>query len=142
MRRQCLLALGIEQAFGGKARAQFVEGATQGAFAGFFHMVEHQLIVAARFVQGQAPAREHAQAFARLEFQPGALGLEHRAADLRARVLEREIQMSRRRPGDAAQFRFHPHRRETAFQQVARQRIELAGSEDLFVAVGHRCIIP
>lgn len=142
MRGQRLLALCVEHALGCQPRAQFLERAPQRAFAGFFHVVQHQLVIATCLVQGEAPAREHAQPLARLELQPGALGLEHRAADLCTRILEREIQMAGGGAGHIAQFGLHPHQGETAFEQVARQRVELAGSEDLFGAVGHRRIIP
>ena len=46
---------------------QFLERTPQRAFAGVFQAVDHQLVVAACFVQGQPAAREHAQSLARRE---------------------------------------------------------------------------
>ncbi|MCW0466403.1 hypothetical protein NB705_003476 [Xanthomonas sacchari] len=134
---QGALALAGEQAFGGEPGLELLERPAQRAFAGFLQMIQHQLVVAARFVQGQAPARQHPQAFARHEPQPLALGLEHRAAHLRARILQGEIEVAGRGAGDVAQFAFHPGQREGALQQVAGQRVELAGAEDLVGAIGH-----
>src|SRR5690606_32969191 len=127
---QGALARRIEQAFGFQPRLEFLVGAAQGAFAGFLHVVQHQLVVTARFVQGQAAAGEHAHAFARGELQPGALGPEHRAPDLGPGVLEAEVQVPGRRPRHAAQFAFHPHQRERALQQVAGEGVQLAGAQD------------
>ncbi len=128
--RQRALAVRVEQALGSEARLEFVEGPAQRAFAGFLHVVEHQLVLPARLVQRQPAAPEHAKPLAGLELQPRALGLEHRAADLRARVLDREIQMARGRARHVPEFALDPHRAERAFQHVARQRVELAGRED------------
>ena len=128
--RQRSLARGIEQAFGRQSGLQCLEGAAQRAFAGLFEMVEHQLVVAARLVQGQAATAEHLEAFARHELQPLALGLEHGATHLRTRVLEGEVQVAGAGSGDVAQFALHPYQRKGALQQVARQGVELAGRED------------
>ena len=128
---QGALALGLEQAFGGQLLFQFFERAAQRAFAGFLQRIQDQLVVAARLVQREAAAREHAQAFARDEVQPLALRLEQGAAHLGARILQREVEVPGARPREVAQFALDPHQREGAFQQVARQRVELAGREDL-----------
>ena len=134
MRRQRLLALCIEQPFGLQARLQFLERAAQRAFAGFLHVVQHQLVFAACLVQGQPATRQHAQAFARDEFQPLALGPEHCRTHLRTRILQGEVQVPGRRAADVAEFGLHPHQRERAFEQVAGERVELAGGEDV---IGH-----
>jgi hypothetical protein len=100
-------------------------------------VVEDQLVVAARLVQGQAAAREHAQAFARGELQPLALGLEHGATHLRARVLEGEVQMPGAGRVTLPSSPSTQHQRERAFQQVAGQGVELAGGEDVIVSAVH-----
>src|SRR3546814_1885473 len=110
---------------------QLLERAAQRAFAGFLQRIEDQLVVAARLVQRQPPAGQHPHAVARLEPQPLALGLEQRAAHLRARVLEREVDVPRRGPCQVADLALDQHHRERVLQQAARQRVELTGAEDV-----------
>ena len=136
MRRQRTLAGRIEQAFGFEPGLELVIGAAQCAFAGFFHVVEDQLVVAAGFIQGQAATHQYAHAFARDELQPLAFGFEHRRTHLRAGILQGEVQVPGSRPADTAQFAFHPDHRERALQKIARQGVELVGGEDV-VAGGH-----
>src|SRR3546814_1894541 len=93
--------------------------------------------LAARLVQRQPPAGQHPHAVARLEPQPLALGLEQRAAHLRARVLEREVNVSRRGPRQVADFALDQHQREGVLQQAARQRVELARAEDVVRSEEH-----
>ena len=131
MGRQQPLARSLEQSLGGELRPQFIEGTPERAFTCLFHVIEHQLVFAARLVQREAAARKHAHALARDELQPGALGLEHRATHLRPRVLEAEVEVTGAGPGDAAQFALDPDQRECAFQQVPRQRVELARREHI-----------
>jgi hypothetical protein len=121
---------------------ELLERAAQRAFAGFLHVVQHQLILAAGLVQRDPAARQHPHALARGELQPGALGLEHGAADLRARVLEGEVQVPGGRAGDVAQFGLDPDRREAAFQQVAGQGVELGRGEDVACWQFHRTTLP
>ena len=136
---QGTLALRIEQPFRLQLRLQLLERAPQRAFARFFQRLEDQLVVAACLVQSQPAARQHLQSLARLEFQPGAFRLEHRAAHLRARVLEGEIQVPGRRPRHVAQLALHGHQRKAVLQQAARQGVELGGGEDVAVdRVVHR----
>src|SRR5690606_1722726 len=115
----------------------------QRAFASLLQRIKHQLVVAARLVQRQSAACQHLQPLARLELQPAALGPEHRAAHLRARVLEGEVQVPRRRPRHVAQRAFHQHERKGVFQQAAGQGVELGGGEDVACgrdAHGHRIV--
>ena len=67
---QGTLACRVEHALGRKLGLQFLERTPQRAFAGFLHVVEHQLVLAASLVQRQPAAREHVQALARNELQP------------------------------------------------------------------------
>src|SRR3546814_7168370 len=114
----CSSDLGVEQALGLQLRLQLLERAAQRAFAGFLQRIEDQLVVAARLVQRQPPAGQHPHAVARLEPQPLALGLEQRAAHLRARVLEREVDVPRRGPCQVADLALDQHHRERVLQQA------------------------
>ncbi|MNM55710.1 hypothetical protein D3C81_668580 [compost metagenome] len=137
MGRHLPLAGRVEQSLGLQPRLQFLECAPQCAFAGFLHVVQHHLVLATGVVQGHLATYQHAHALARHELQVLRLHPEHRSAQLRTRVLQGEVQMAGRRARHAAQFGFHPDRREAAFQQVAGEGVELAGGEDVVVAWLH-----
>ena len=64
-RRQRPLALGGEQAFGGQLGAQFLELPLQGAEARVLHVIDDELVFAARLVQSDARAYQHLLAVAR-----------------------------------------------------------------------------
>ena len=128
--RQRSLARSLEQALGGQPRLELLEGALQGALSGFLHAVDHQLVLATRFVDREPGADQHLHAVGRAELQPLRLRLEEGTAHLGAGVLQREIQMPGGRPRHAREFALHPNEGEGALQQVARERVELRRRED------------
>jgi hypothetical protein len=104
---------------------KFFEGTAQRAFAAFLHVLEHQLVLAARFVQGQATTHEHLQAVARREAQARGLHAEHRAAHLRVLVLQREVDVARSRAREVADFALDPDLGKGPFQHFPRERVQL-----------------
>jgi hypothetical protein len=88
---QGTLALGIEQAFPGEPVLQRFERGTQGAGPGGFQVLGDELEIAARLVEAEPPAHQHAVAIPRLGTQRAVAAGEHRAADLRGGVLQREV---------------------------------------------------
>jgi len=92
--RQRPLGCFIEQTFGGQFLLERLECQSQGTCSGLEHRIGDQLIVAARFIQAQAAANQNFAAVARLKRQAGCLASKQGAAQLRAGILEREIEMS------------------------------------------------
>src|SRR5690606_12224353 len=89
--RQLALTCGIEQTLGRKAPLELLETPTQLSLARLFDVVDDELKLAARLIETDARAYEHLLPVLHGELQ-GAVRLpEHRAADLRLRVLQRPI---------------------------------------------------
>ena len=129
--RQCALGRRIEQAFGAKARLELLELALQRAGTGFLQRFDDELEVAARLVQAHAGACQHAHAVAGAEAQRAAARAEHRAADLRRGVLEREVQVARRRPRQIGDLALDPQRRQRVLEQVMDEPRQRGRSPDL-----------
>ena len=72
---------------------QLIEGELQRAEALRLEVLADELILALGFVDRDPAARDDAQAVGRLELQVAQRRAEHEAADLRAVVLQREVQM-------------------------------------------------
>ena len=88
------LARGIEEALGVQALFQLIEGELQRAEADRLDVFDIKLIFAAGFVDADGAAHGDVQAVLGTEFQAGKLGAETDAANLRAIILEREIEMA------------------------------------------------
>src|SRR5580765_7349412 len=102
-------------------------------------MFADQLVFAFRFVDRQASARDHPRAVGRLESQVTKRRLEHEATQLRAFILEREVEV----PGvpDAAirQFAFDPDLADLLLEGVANADRQLGDREDSpWVGAGSR----
>ena len=115
--REGALVLRIEEPLLLKPETEPVVGEPQGAFAGRLQLLDHELEVPAGAVQPDARAREHLHAVARLEPEPHPVRAEERAADLRARVLEGEVHVSRAGPREVGQLALHPDEGEGVFEQ-------------------------
>ncbi len=111
------LALGREQPFGGEFGAQLLELPLQGAEAGVLHVIDDELVFAARLVQADTRPHQHFLAV------PGSEGTqhislpEHGAAHLGGGVLEREIPVAGARPCEIGDLRLQPQAAEAALQQ-------------------------
>ena len=142
--RQRSLARRIEQAFRREPRLQKLELAPERAFAGFLEMLDDELKLAARFIQRDAPACDDVHAVGRLEAQPRAARLEHRAADECGRVLQRKVEMAGARAREVRDFAFEPDQRQRVFDEVAREAVQRRGRQDFAggngrIGFGHDC---
>ena len=126
---QGALALAREQALGGELLLEHLEAAAQGAIAGFFYRFGDQLIVAAPFVKAQAPAHQHLHAVSWPKAGPHVAVAKHRAAHLRAFVLQGEIPVSRSWQRQIRDLTFHQHIGEMPFQQGLRHAVEAGDRE-------------
>jgi len=134
---QCSLALGREQAFGGKRLLEHFETAAQRAIASFFHGLGDQLIVAAPLVQAQAPAHQHLHAVSGPQARSHVAVAEHGAAHLRAFVLQGEIPVPRSGQCQIRDLALHQHVGKVPFQQGLRHAVE-AGDREHVTGRGRR----
>src|ERR1700688_4960949 len=88
-------------------------------------MFDQQLIVAARLIQAHAAAGDHRLAFARREATQAVASPEHRTAQLRIAVLEREIPVSGRWPRQVRYLALDPDLADARLEQLAHFAIEL-----------------
>ena len=93
-RRQRPLARGVEQPFGLQPLLQLIEGELQRAEPLRLEVLADELIFALGLVDRDAAARDDVQAVVRLELQVAQRRAEHHALDLRAGVLQREVQVA------------------------------------------------
>ena len=133
MGRQRALAFGGEEAFGGQALLEGLEGQAQGAVAGRLDAVEDQLVVAAAFEQRDLAAYLDRQAVAQGLPYPAGVLAEQRAAHLGLAILQREIQVARGRLGQVGDLALDPDLGEDIFQQHPGAAVELADAEHLTV---------
>ena len=128
--RKRTLAPGVQQALGGELALELFKSPLQRAFAGFLHMADDQLVVAARLVQPDPALHAHQLAIGRVEGQGSAAGAEHGAAHLGAGVLEREVQVAGRGFGQVGDFSFQPHRRHGIVEQLPHQPVQAGRGQD------------
>ncbi len=89
-----LLALGVEETFGGELLLALFQELHQGADAGGAHLVGDQLVVGAAGIGGQAAFGDDFEAFLRLERQAAGVALPHDGVERRAFVLDVEIHVA------------------------------------------------
>ena len=109
--RDGALARGIETTFGGEHVAAAFEFGFERADARRFNLVEDELVVAARLIEGGAAMHAHREAvgqFARRQAEAVAVALEQRAGDLRRIILEGEVKMAGGGAAQIADFAFDP----------------------------------
>ena len=92
---QLALAVELEQALGRKLALQLLEALLQAALPARADFRDLNLVLPARFVDGDRPAREHGLAVRERETDAPRLALEHHRGERRRRVLEREVEMAR-----------------------------------------------
>ena len=99
---QRLFLCGLEQALGQQLAFEFLEPATQRAFASLLEVIDDDLELATGLVEAHATSCEHPGAVLDREAHQHAAVAEHRAANLGRFVLQREIPVAR---GGARQVR-------------------------------------
>src|SRR5690606_21101753 len=122
--RQRALALRIEQPLGLELALQRLEAASQQPFAGFLDLVDDELELAAGFVKADPRADDDLLAVLEREAEVARGLTEHRAAYLRVRVLQRPVEMPRRRPGQVRNLALDPDRAEAALDKEPRFAIQ------------------
>ena len=93
-RRQRPLARRLEEALGLEFLLQLLERQLQRAESLRLQVVAEQLILALRLVDAEPAARDHAQPVFGLELQVAHGGAIHHRLDLRAAILEREVEVA------------------------------------------------
>jgi hypothetical protein len=122
--RQWPLALGCEQPLGREARLERLERALQATESGILEMLDQQLIVAARLVQTNSALSEHQLTLAQRELGLGVARAEHRTAQLRITVLQREIPVARGGTGEVGHLTLDPHAPDTRLEQSPHLAIQ------------------
>ena len=135
-RRQRAFAFGCEQSFRGQFGAQFLELPLQGAEACILHVVDDELVFAARLIQSDTRPYQHLLAVARGEGAQHVSLPKHAAAHLRPGVFQRKIPMSGTRLREIGNLRLEPQAAETALEQRPHLAIEARNGVD--VALGTR----
>jgi hypothetical protein len=130
-RGQALLALDGKQSFRAEARAQLFVGELQVASPRILQLLDQQLVIAARLVEADSPARHHQLAFARCEWREGIALAKHSAAQLRVAILEREIPVARARAREVRDLTLYPDRPQPGFQQDPCLAIEARHAVDV-----------
>ncbi len=92
--RQRSLAGSVKEPFGLQPLLQLLEGHLQGTRAARLHVLADELILAFGVVDPEPAARDHVLAVFQLEFQVADGRPEHDGLNLRARVLQREIDVT------------------------------------------------
>ena len=128
--RQRTLPARIEQPLLLQPFLQLVEGELEGAESLRLEMLADQLVLALRFVHRDAPARHDVQAIGRLELQVAECGPEDHTANLRRRILQREIQMPGVPEPAVGELALDPHLEELRFEQIANAHGELRDRQD------------
>src|SRR5690606_23621230 len=129
------LAVGIEQAFGGKLFLERLEGQAQCTITGRLQRVEDQLIIAASLEQRNLAAHFHCQPVAQCLAHTQGVLPEQRTANLGVLVLEGEIDVAGSGAGEVGDLAFDPNLGEYVFEQQSSTAVELADAEDLAVEV-------
>ena len=117
--RDGALARGIETTFGGEHVAAAFEFGFERADARRFNLVEDELVVAARLVEGGAAMHAHREAVGKLargQAEAVTVALEQRAGDLRRVVLEGEVNMPGGGAAQIADFALDPNIAVIAFE--------------------------
>ena len=131
-----LLALDAEQAFGVQALFQLLEGELERAETDRLDVLDVDLILAALLVDADGAAYGDVQAVFRAEFEAHQLGAKADAADLRAGVLEREVEMAGLGRVGVGNFALDEDSAELSSEQVANARGQIADRPDF--ALGHQ----
>src|SRR5208282_5297416 len=116
----------VEQALFLEPLFQLLESQLKSAQADRLHVADVDLILAARFVNAERSAHGDVQTVLGPEFQPAKLIAKTNAANLRARVLQSEIEMARLRGVIVRDFALHPNVGEISLQQIADALREFA----------------
>src|SRR5262249_34968510 len=128
----------VEQPLGGEPALQLLQLREQGADAGDAHLLDDQLVLAARLVDADLAERLDFQAVFRLERELHGLHAVHGALELRGLVLELEVVVPARVRLEPGQLPLHPHAGERAAQQVLDRARDLADREDAIFGRGQR----
>ena len=108
-------------------RLQLLELAVQRAYAGVLHVIDDELVVAARLVQADPAPHQHVHAVPRGEARQQVSLPEHGAAHLGGVVLEREIPVAGAGAGKVGDFALQPQRwRNRAPAAIAASRFSRA----------------
>ena len=134
-RRQRTFALGCEQALASQLALQLLEGRPQRSLAGWFDVVDDCLEVATRLVDGEPTAQHDRHAVGRREANETVAVGEHRAAQLRAVVLQAEVPMAGSVAAEVRHLAADPHELKALLHQEPRCRSDLA---DAAYAVGRQ----
>ena len=129
-RRQRTLAPWIEESLALQPFLQLIEGQLPRAQALRLQMLADDLILALRVVDGDAPARHHAEAVFDLEAQIADVRAEHHRFDLRAGVLQREVDVSGLGDEAVRDLTLDPDLEESLLERLANPLGELRDGED------------
>ena len=123
------LARGLEQSLACELLLQLLEPPAQRAFAGLLQVLDDQLEFAARLVQAHAAAREHRMPSRGGKRTQHDCAAEHRAADLRAVVLEREIPVAGGGAREIRDLALDPERAAGPARAACGPRVQARGED-------------
>jgi hypothetical protein len=108
----------VEESFVPQPALEGFESPAKGALAGVLDVLDDELNVAAKLVQGQPRPHQDLSAVRKLRVDVLAAAPEQCAAYLALVVLEREIDVARARAREVRDLSFHPHLGKPALEQV------------------------
>ena len=129
-RRQRPLARRVEEALGLELLLQLLERQLQRAEALGLEVVAEDLILALRLVDADPAARDHAQSVFGLELQVAHGRAVHHRLDLRAAILEREVQVAGVPQPAVGDLALDPEIAESGFEEPANRRRQLRDRDD------------
>ena len=132
--RQRALAFGSEKAFGVEGRLELLERGPQRAFASGFNVVDDDLEVAPRLVDGKPSAQHHRQAVGWREADEAVAAGEHDAAQLRPVVLQAEVPVARSIGAEVGHLAANPDQPKALFDQKPRRGSHLTDGADAILA--------
>ena len=127
-RGQRFFPLVREQSFRGKFLLERFELSPQLTFAGLLELLHDHLVLAARFVNADAAECEYLIAVAEADRRAALALPEPGAAQLGGFILQREINVSRRRACQVRYLAFHPEACQTLLEQRFRTAIQFCDS--------------
>src|SRR5690606_40693860 len=111
-----LLSRRVEEPIWGELLLELLESEGERSRADRLERIADDLRIAARLVEGDAPAGDHLLAVVRAEAEQPRLPAEEHRADLGALVLEAEVEVARGRPAEVRDLAAHVHRPELPLQ--------------------------
>ena len=126
---QGALAVEVEEVLSGEAAFEFLEALLEAALAARADFGDLNLVLAARFVDGDGATDEHGLAILQGKADPAGLALEHDGGEGGGGVLEGEVEMARAGGAEVGDLARDPDFAEVFLEQVADRGSQVGDRE-------------